>query len=273
LKQKVRASVMNTRQDELLKRLLERGRLSVDELVLHFAVSGMTVRRDLGMLESQGLLTRTHGGCVLRSGPVRELPFQEKVQRHPAAKEAIARAVVGRLSDGDSLYLDTGTTCAAVARLLPGHRRDMRVFSNNLPAVLELFGSSGIEVVVPGGALGHRSPDLTGGFGLEALSRLCFDTAVVGADAFDPDRGEFYSADLATAALSRAAQERAAQTFVCIDGSKFGKRGMALAGCLREGAVLVTDAVLSKDRLRDLRRSGAEILMVAETAITREDGE
>jgi len=263
---------MNGRHEQLLKLLLDRGRLGVDELAAALSVSGMTIRRDLQTLEEQGLLMRTHGGCVLRSGPVRELPFQEKVQQRREAKEAIARAVVARLSDGGSLYLDTGTTCAAVARLLPGHRRDMQVFSNNLPAVLELFGADGISVVVPGGVLGLRSPDLTGGVGLEALGRLCFDAAVVGADAFDPDRGEFYSADLATAALSRAAQERAARTFVCIDGSKFEKRGLALAGRLGKGVVLVTDARMTKDCLQRLRHTGAEIIIVAETLTIKEDG-
>lgn len=261
---------MHTRQDELLKQLLKRGRLSVDELALHFGVSDMTVRRDLQALELQGILTRTHGGCVLRSGQVMERPFQEKVQQRRGAKEAIARAVVARLFDGESLYLDTGTTCAAVAHLLPGHRRDMQVFSNNLPAVLELFGDNGIEVVVPGGALGHRSPDLTGGFGLEAISRLRFDSAVVGADAFDPDRGEFYSADLATAALSQAAQERAAQTFICVDSSKFKKRGMALAGHLRKGTILVTDATPSAAQLKRWYGMGAELLNVKEEKIKKE---
>ncbi len=253
----------NKRHDKLLKLLLEHGRLAVDELTGHFGVTGMTIRRDLQILESQGLLTRTHGGCVLRSGHVRELPFQEKEARCREAKEAIARAVVSRLPDHCSLYLDTGTTCAAVARLLPGHRHDLQVFSNNLPAVLPLFAAGGITVTVPGGVLGHRSPDLTGSTGLDAIRRLRFDTAVVGADAFDPERGEFYSADMATAALSRAAQERADRTFFCIDATKFEKQGIALIGSLHAHAVLVTDADMSAQHLQELRRTGADLVNVS----------
>ncbi len=253
---------MNARHDQLLKLLLERGRLSVDELTSHFGISDMTVRRDLHLLEQQGLLMRTHGGCVPRSGQVRELPFQDKEAQNREAKEAIARAVVSRLPDDCCLYLDTGTTCAAVARLLPGHRRNLRIFSNNLPAVLHLFGAESMEVMVPGGRLGGRSPDLTGGFCLSAIQQLRFDVAVVGADAFDPKRAEFYSADLATAALSRAAQEQASQTFFCIDASKFERQGLALTGKLRTGTILVTNARRHGSILRMLLKTGAEIINV-----------
>lgn len=252
----------NQRHQELLNLLLESGRLSVDTIASHFNISSMTVRRDLRILEGQGLLMRVHGGCTLRSGQVIELPYHEKARQRTQAKEAIARALVARLPDGASLYLDTGTTCATVARLLRGHRRDLRVFSNNLPAVLDLFGSDVIQVLVPGGSLGRHSPDLTGGFGIEVMERLRFDVAVVGADAFDPKRGEFFSADLATAALSRAAQERAAQTFICVDHSKFSKRGVALAGRLSRDSVLFTDASMNPNEKQLLLGLGAELVIV-----------
>jgi len=132
---------MAQRRDELLEMLLGRGRLSVDELTARFGVTGMTIRRDLDDLEKQGLLTRTHGGCVLRTPHVRELPFREKEQRHQITKEAIARAIVSRVPDDASIYLDTGTTCVMVARFLRRHRRNLQVFTNNLPAALDLFGA------------------------------------------------------------------------------------------------------------------------------------
>ena len=190
---------MIQRRDELLEMLLHRGRLGVEELTERFGVAGMTIRRDLDALEEQGLLTRTHGGCVLRTPHVRERPFREKEQQHRESKEAIARAIVSRVPDDTSLYLDTGTTCAMVARLMRRHRRDLQVFTNNLPAALELFGAEAIEVIMPGGVLGRRSPDLTGDYGVDRLQQWRFDLAIVGGDALDPVTGEFYSADLATA--------------------------------------------------------------------------
>jgi len=240
---------MNRRRDELLEMLLDRGRLRVDELTAHFAVTGMTIRRDLDALEKEGLLIRTHGGCVLRTPKVQELPFREKEQLYREAKEAIARAVVSRVRDGASLYLDTGTTCAMIARLLRRHRRDLHVFTNNLPAALDLFGAEG-------------SPDLTGEFGLDRLRNLRCDLAIVGADAFDLAGGIFYATDLPTAALSQTAQRCADQTFVCVDGSKFNKRALAVAGRLRENVTLFTDGDISTAKRRGLQKLGAEVVIV-----------
>lgn len=252
---------MTQRRDQLLEMLLDRGRLSVGELAARFKVTGMTIRRDLDALEEQGLLTRTHGGCVLRTPHVRELPFQEKEQRQREAKEAIARAVVAQVRDGASLYLDTGTTCVLVARLLRRHRRNLRVFTNNLPAALELFGEEAIEVTIPGGVLGRRSPDLTGDFGLARLRQWHFDLAIVGGDALDPASGVFYTADLATAALSGAAQQQADRAFACIDGSKFDQRAVAVAGRLRADVTLFTDRKIPDATRRGIRKLGAEVVV------------
>ena len=49
------------REAELLS---EKGFMSLSELVAHVGVSESTVRRDLEILEEQGLIRRTHGGAV-----------------------------------------------------------------------------------------------------------------------------------------------------------------------------------------------------------------
>ena len=250
---------MSRRQQLLMELLLARQRLSVDELSRHFGVTDMTVRRDLQSLEDQGLLTRTHGGCVLRNAPVQEQPFREKEQQERDAKETIARRVVSLLSDGTSLYLDTGTTCAMIAHLLPGLRRGLQVFTNNLPAALALFGADGIEVVVLGGSLGRHSPDLTGDYSVQRLTGLSLDLAILGTDACDLDCGEFYSADLATATLSQTAQQRAASTWLCLDSTKFAKRALAVAGRLHKGLRVFTDDRLRPEQARQLARHGVQI--------------
>ncbi len=263
---------MTRRRELLVEMLLDRGRLSVEEMAACFEVTGMTIRRDLDILEEQGLLTRTHGGCVLRTPHVPELPFQEKEQRHRDAKEAIARAVVGQVLDGSSLYLDTGTTCAMVARLLRQHRRNLRVFTNNLPAAFELFGAETLEVVIPGGVLGRCSPDLTGDIGLTRLLEWHFDLAIVGGDALNLITGEFFAADLATAALSRAAQRQADCAFACIDGSKFDQRALAVAGRLQEGTTLFTDGKIPVVKRRGIRKLGTKIILVRKNHQPRKQG-
>lgn len=52
------------RKSKILELLQEERSVSVDSLAMAFDVSKETIRRDLRQMESEGLLTRTHGGAV-----------------------------------------------------------------------------------------------------------------------------------------------------------------------------------------------------------------
>ncbi|MCX7428637.1 MAG: DeoR/GlpR family DNA-binding transcription regulator [Planctomycetia bacterium] len=252
----------NDRQEAIHNLLAERGRLNVEELAETLNVTTMTIRRDLSAMESEGVLTRVHGGCVLQSPFVHELPFSEKDQQRPAEKNAIARAAVRYLRRADRVYLDTGTTAVHLARILPGDL-ELGVFTNNLRVALELFGRKGVEVAVYGGALGQRSPDLTGEVALSRIRDFRIDVAIMGADALDARRGEFYSADSGTAMLSRAAQRQAERTLVLVDSSKFGKHSLAVIGRLTDGVTLVTDAGISDADRALIESTGAEVVVAS----------
>jgi len=250
------------RQERIRDRLAASGRLSALALARQLRVTPMTIRRDLAAMEKAGLLTRTHGGCVLQSPFVAELSFPEKQRRRQAHKAAIAREVVRRMRPGDAVYVDTGTTALQVARALPSDL-GVKVFTNNLRIAMELFGRAGVDVVVYGGALAARNPDLVGGSALEQIRLRRLDMAVVGGDALDAAKGEFHSADEGTALLSRAAQRQAERIVVAMDSSKIGKRGLAVVGRLKPGTVLITDDEIGKADRAAIRATGASLICVA----------
>lgn len=250
---------LSERQERIRQLLSSNGRLGVGELAAQMRVAPMTIRRDLGTLEQAGLLTRTHGGCVLQSPFALELSFPEKQRLRQPQKSAIAREVVRVLKPGETIYLDTGTTALQVARTLPPNL-GLRVFTNNLRIALELFSRAGVEVVVYGGRLAERNPDLVNEIALSQISQFRLDVAVVGGDALDVARGEFYGADTSTAHLSKAAQQQAERVIVVMDSSKFGKRSLAVAGKLTTGVTLVTDDEVSPKDRASLRRTKANTI-------------
>jgi len=253
------------RHDAILDRLSREGRAGVTELADLLGVAAMTIRRDLALLERAGVLTRTHGGCVPKSPYVEEIPFSEKDRRRKAQKLGIAAKVASLLEPGSALYLDTGTTAVHVAQCLPRERR-YRVFTNNLRAAMELFGRPAVEVVVFGGILGGKSPDLSGSLALAEVQNFQFDVAVAGADALDVETASCFAADTATAILSRTAQERAGHVIFAVDSSKFGKRGLALAGRLGPQSTLVTDSAAAGGDVKKLRGTGARVFLANSAA-------
>ena len=254
-------SARTQRQESILELLAHRGRLNVEELVAELSVTAMTIRRDLAGLEKSGVLTRTHGGCVLQSPFVREMPFSEKDQQQREHKYAIACAAAGMLKSGDRIYLDTGTTAVHVARVLPTGL-DIHVFTNNLLVAMELFGREGVEVVVYGGALAPRSPDLVGDVAMTRIHDFHIDVAIVGADALDTASGEFYGANMAAAMLSRQAQQQAERILLLMDNSKFGKQSLAMVGRLADNVTLITDDRISEEDQQLVWNTSAELVVV-----------
>src|ERR1700726_2638076 len=82
-----------TRHRALVEVIRSRGQVTVNELATQFAVSGDTVRRNLDLLASQGLLQRTHGGAVAMDNLVhQDSPFTQRMATRVPAKKRIARA-------------------------------------------------------------------------------------------------------------------------------------------------------------------------------------
>src|SRR3954466_228143 len=140
----------------ILERLSKQSSVDVGELAAELAVSQASVRRDLQLLESQQLLTRTHGGAV-SSGVLYELPMRYRGGQRHEAKRAIARYAAGLLGkDVTSVGLNGGSTTTEVARALAG-RTGLRVVTNALNIAAELAVRTNLQMVVCGGGAGRQS--------------------------------------------------------------------------------------------------------------------
>lgn len=117
----------------------ETGRLSVAELAELTGASEMTIRRDLEVLADQGVLERYRGGArsLLLRGE--EPPFALRAQDGLEVKRRLAVEVAALIADGESVVVDSGTTCLEVARAL--HQRRLTVVPLSLHAANALTGA------------------------------------------------------------------------------------------------------------------------------------
>jgi len=137
------------RQARIAEHVSVRGRARIGELAEIFGVTEPTIRKDLSALQEQGLLKRTHGGALaIHPNADRELTGRQTA--NPTAKEAIARACLGLLRDGDSVFLDSGTTVEALARALAEDTRGLRlsVLTSSLGVALSLADVREIDCVL-----------------------------------------------------------------------------------------------------------------------------
>jgi DeoR family transcriptional regulator of aga operon len=242
----------------ILEELSSGGSVSVSELGRRLGVSVATIRRDLGLLEDQRLLSRTHGGAVAH-GVVYELPLRYKTARHHEEKRRIALEAARRVPDGTGIGLTGGTTTTEVARALVDRQR-LTVVTNALNIANELAVRPNIKLVSTGGLARSESYELVGPLAEQTLADLHVDTAFVGVDGISSDDG-LTTHHEAEAHTNRALIERAGRVIVVADGSKLGT--VAFARICGLGAVdeLIT-AGADDDDVALLRESGLAVTVV-----------
>ena len=230
---------VNERQSHILQQLEATGAVRTQALADDLRTSLATIRRDLEHLQEQGLIRRVHGGAVaLSPRRAEDCYFKNRVSTFDAQKRAIGKLAASLVREGETIMLGIGTTVLEVARSLRG-MRDVTVVTNSLPVLNELADTS-LEVYSLGGQLRPRELAFGGSLAAAALTTLCFDKAFFGAGGVTLENGiTDYNCDAAQ--LHRLALERAKQSILVVDSSKFGRDVFASVAGLGDVHLVVTD--------------------------------
>jgi DeoR/GlpR family transcriptional regulator of sugar metabolism len=242
---------LERRRDQILAHLGSHDRSSVVELSQVLGVSEVTVRKDLDVLESQGLLTRVHGGAVASGRGRLELYFATREQQHLDEKRRIAQAAAALVRSGQRIFLDASTTALQVARLIKD-REGLIVVTNGLYTALELNFCDGITTIVVGGTMRRRSSSLVGSLNVNALQRLRVDIGFFGARSVSANDG-MMEADLDEAQLKQHMVNAASIVVGIVDSSKFGGVAFSAFALPEEIDRIITDDRASAQIVAGLR--------------------
>ncbi|GAA5021494.1 DeoR/GlpR family DNA-binding transcription regulator [Kitasatospora paranensis] len=245
--------VSSDRLRRIVEQVQEAGQVGVAELARSTGASEMTIRRDLDTLAAQGLLERYRGGArsLLLRGE--EPPFALRAGDGVEAKTRIAAAVADLLADGESVVLDSGTTCLEVARAVQGRR--LTVMPLSLHAANALTAAPEIRLLLPGGEPRPGELALTGPLAEASLAALRFDTAVIGCCGLTAADG-LTAYDLADAAVKRAAIASARRVIVVADAAKFSRTALAFVAAPGALDAVVTDEAAPPEETAALGAAG-----------------
>jgi len=238
----------------------ESGSATVPDLAELTGASEMTIRRDLDVLAAQGVLERVRGGARTLLLRGEEPPFALRAHEAIEAKRRIAAEVSALIADGETVVLDSGTTCLEVARLL--HQRPVTVMPMSLQAIHALSETPGaVTLLVPGGRPRAAEGALTGPLTLASLAALRFDTAVIGCCGLSAAEG-LTAYDLDDAAVKKASIASARRTILATDGSKLGHTAHAYVGPSSLLHTIVTDEAAPAGELAALEAAGSIVKSV-----------
>lgn len=227
------------RQTALLRQLEEARYLSLEDIARQFAVTTQTARRDVQELEHLGKVRRLHGGATLAQ-PIDPRVLRARRVENAAAKQRIGQAVAARIPNGSALFIDTGTTCEAVAEALLKHQ-GLRIVTYSLRVATLLAEGSDFTVAVPGGFVRPVDAGVFRAETPEFIGRFKFDQAVISVSGID-NAGDIGDDDHAEVAAVQAAMRQAERTLLAVDASKYGRRALVKLASLADVDELVSNA-------------------------------
>jgi DeoR family transcriptional regulator of aga operon/DeoR family fructose operon transcriptional repressor len=251
----------NDRQQQIMERLLAQESASVTELSEFFRVSPMTIRNDLNYLADQGRIVRIHGGARIATRRTRqEYSFATRQSINAIRKERIGRLAATLISPIDSILLDASTTAIAVARALKDipTLSELTVVTTGLWTALELLEAPNVSTVLAGGYVRSTTGSETGSIATQSLESLHIQKAFLGAWGLSLEEG-LTDTHLLEVGLKKAVIERAQQVIAIVDGSKFGRLGLAAFAAVDQISCLITDDSAPEDMLDALRNAGVDV--------------
>lgn len=235
------------RHQIILNLLKVKKTVKLQELVELTNSSESTIRRDLTLLEQKKFLKRVHGGASQLQGKLFESSITEKSTKNVHDKQLIARFAASLVEEGDSIYLDAGST---IFELIPFLPVDIVVVTNGLNHIPALL-NRGIKTFLIGGFCKPKTNALIGRGAIEGLRQYRFDKCFMGTNGIHPEYG-FTTPDQEEAMVKQQAISLSREAFVLADVSKFSEIFFSKITDLSEATIITT--CLEEDLERKITR-------------------
>ncbi len=225
------------RHRKIIEVLGEKQVATIQELVDATSSSESTIRRDLSQLQKEKKLKRVHGGASLFHQKGEELSVIEKSSKNAAEKEQIASFAAALVKNGDSIYIDAGTTTMQMIPFLKG--KDITVVTNGV-SHLELLLENHVPTYLTGGLVKPKTRALVGSAAQSGLNACRFDKCFMGVNGIHLEGG-YTTPDPEEAAMKKLAISLSQEAYILADVTKFNEISFSKIAELREAVVITNE--------------------------------
>ena len=221
----------------ILQLLKEKSIVKIQEVMDLTKSSESTIRRDFSLLEEQRFLKRIHGGASRLQGKLQEPSMIEKSSKNLQEKRQIAKYAAGLVEEGDTIYLDAGSTVREMIEFLPN--KNIVVVTNGLMHLSPLL-NKGISTYLIGGLIKPNTNAFIGRGALASLDLYRFDKCFMGINGIHPQLG-FTTPDQEEAMVKQKAISLSREAYILADNTKFAEISFAKIADIHEAAIITND--------------------------------
>lgn len=246
---------LNQRQQRIMDRLTSDGEVKLSELKEMFAVTEMTIRRDLEKLEQLGSIRRIFGGAILVG---KDIALHERTGVLTEEKARIGMKVAELLRPNESIFIDGGSTTLQISKFI-NPEMNITVVTNAINIAQELH-SKRISTILLGGVLLEQTATLIGPIAIENIARMAFDRVFLGATGLTDNHG-FSNSNMYEAEIKRLAIAQSSEVNIVMDHTKFGTQGLFSFASLSAINRIVTDRMPEAGLVTACKENGVEIVV------------
>lgn len=249
---------LTERRNEILELLHNGGKVRVADLAVRFNVSEVSIRNDLAELESEGLLSRVHGGAIGSYDSYYNMSLAQRSNTNRREKEEIAAQIADQIHDNQTIMMNAGTTTLAVMQKLMNKKR-LTVVTNSIVLALEGSKSPNIRMVLLGGDVNSEYQFVYGAQTVKELAGYYADKLILSADGIDLESGvtTYYDQE---AEICSMMTEHAKEVITALDYTKIGRVAFKKICDVAQINSLVTNQNAEKTVMGDLKKCGINVI-------------
>ncbi len=249
---------MTERQSKIIKLVNQQHKVEVSRLAEILDVSQVTIRKDLDFLEDEGLLVREHGYALIKNAN----DVNTRMTINYDTKLKIANKAVEMVSTGETVMLESGSTCSLFAEQLAKANKDNTIVTNSAYIAIRLKDLPIRKVILLGGDYQKDYQGMVGPLVKKCAREFFVDKFFVGTDGFIAEKG-FTCDDLMRVETMQYMADSANKTIILADSTKFHQKGVVIQSTFDEIDTVITDAGVSPDVLETLKRENITVDIVS----------
>lgn len=223
-----------SRYNLILELIKKKKNIKLTEIIEELGVSEATARRDLNFLEEKGKIRRVHGGAVLIEDKEENIDYKKLI--FSEEKNKIGKKAAAFIKNGDTIFLDAGSTAECVIKYL-ADKEDIKVVTNGFTHIEELM-KAGVETYLLGGKIKQKTGATVGTTAMFSMKNYNFDVVLIGANGVNEEG--YSTPDPDEVLVKNEAVKRGKHVYFLCDHSKFSEKSFINFASLADG-ILITD--------------------------------
>lgn len=223
----------------------KKGAVTMQEICSEFDIALNTARKDISDLAKSGAIQKVYGGAKSsNSANLSEFQSYERRSKiNKREKMVVAEKAADFVQDGDTIFLDSGTTTTKMIDFLS--KKQVTIFTSNVEVLINAIKYDNLEIYFMGGKLNKKSFSTQKFWSMDYLKDFNINKAFMAASGYSINGGVTHASPWEYE-TKRFAVEKAMETYILITDSKIDKKTLVKYADAAEIKNVITDKDVSE---------------------------